>query len=129
MTIEQILKLIDAGYNKTEIEAMSSHTSQTDPAPDTTTPAQAEQVTAPAPAEPTTQEVDTHVDPMDSAAPVTPAPAPDDSARWTALLAEIADMKKTLHAQNIRRGVDTPAPKPIDEELAEQWIANGESKK
>lgn len=129
MTIEQILKLIDAGYTKTEIETMSSHTSHTEPASETTTPAPAEQVTAPAPAEPITQEVDTNVDPMDSAAPVPPAPVSDDSARWAALLAEIADMKKAIHGQNIRRGVDTPAPKPIDEELAEQWIANGESKK
>lgn len=103
MTIDQILKLIDAGYTKNEIETLSSLTSHTDPAPETTTPAPVEQVTAPAPA--------------------------DDSARWNALLAEIADMKKAIHGQNIRRGVDTPAPKPIDEELAEQWIKNGESKK
>lgn len=118
MTIEQILKLIDAGYTKNEIETLSSLTSHTDPAPETTTPA---------PAEPITQEVGTNVDPVTSAEPT--APAPDDNARWNALLAEIADMKKAIHGQNIRRGVDTPAPKPIDEELAEQWIANGESKK
>lgn len=126
MTIDQILKLIDAGYTKNEIEALSSQTSPS-PAPETPPPAPDEQVTAPAPAEPTTQEVDTHVDPVTSAEPT--APAPDDSARWNALLAEIAEMKKAIHGQNIRRGVDTPAPKPIDEELAEQWIANGESKK
>lgn len=129
MTIDQILKLVDAGYTKIEIEYMSSHTSLTDPASASNPPAPVEQVTAPAPAEPITQEVNTNVDPVDSAAPVTPAPAPDDSARWNALLAEIADMKRAIHGQNIRRGVDTPAPKPIDEELAEQWIANGESKK
>ena len=122
MTIEQILKLIDAGYTKNEIETLSSHTSHTDTAPETTTPAPVEQVTAP-----TTQEVETNVYPVTSAEPT--ASAPDDSARWNALLAEIADMKKAIHGQNIRRGVDTPAPKPIDEELAEQWIANGESKK
>lgn len=127
MTIEQILKLIDAGYTKNEIETLSSTTSLTSPASETTTPAQVEQVTAHAPAEPTTQEVDTNVDPVTSAEPA--APAPDDNARWNALLAEIADMKKAIHGQNIRRGVDTPAPKPIDEELAEQWIKNGESKK
>lgn len=127
MTFEQIMKLVDAGYTKIEIEYLSSHTSHADPAPETTTPAPVEQVTAPAPAEPTTQEVETNVDPVTSAEPT--APAPDDSARWAALLAEIADMKKAIHGQNIRRGVDTPAPKPIDEELAEQWIANGESKK
>lgn len=127
MTFEQIMKLVDAGYTKIEIEYLSSHTSLTPPASETTTPAPAEQVTAPAPAEPTTQEVETNVDPVTSAEPS--APAPDDSARWNALLAEIADMKKAIHGQNIRRGVDTPAPKPIDEELAEQWIANGESKK
>ena len=125
MTIDQILKLIDAGYTKNEIETLSSLTSHTEPAPETTTPAPVEQVTAPAPAEPTTQEVETNVDPVTSADPT----APDDSARWNALLAEIADMKKAIHGQNIRRGVDTPAPKPIYEELAEQWIANGESKK
>ena len=127
MTIDQILKLVDAGYTKIEIEYMSSHTSLTDPAPETTPPAPVEQVTAPAPAEPIAQEVDTNVDPVTNAEEN--APAPDDSARWAALLAEIADMKKAIHGQNIRRGVDTPAPKPIDEELAEQWIANGESKK
>ena len=127
MTIEQILKLIDAGYTKNEIETLSSHTSYTDPAPETTTPAPVEQVTEPAPAEPTTQEVETNVDPVTRAEPA--APAPDDNARWTALLTEIAEMKKAIHGQNIRRGVDTPAPKPIDEELAEQWIKNGESKK
>lgn len=127
MNIDQILKLVDAGYTKIEIEYMSSHTSQTEPAPETTPPAPVEQVTASAPAEPTTQEVDTNVDPVTSAEPA--APAPDDNARWTALLTEIAEMKKAIHGQNIRRGVDTPAPKPIDEELAEQWIANGESKK
>lgn len=127
MNIDQILKLVDAGYTKIEIEYMSSHTSHAEPASETTPPAPVEQVTAPAPAEPIVQEVDTNVDPVTNAE--VSAPAPDDSARWTALLAEIADMKKTLHAQNIRRGVDTPAPKPIDEELAEQWIANGESKK
>ena len=127
MTIDQILKLIDAGYTKNEIETLSSTTSLTSPASETTTPAPAEQVTAPAPAEPTTQEVESNVDPVTSAEPT--SPAPDDNARWNALLAEIADMKKAIHGQNIRRGVDTPAPKPIDEELAEQWIANGESKK
>lgn len=127
MTIEQILKLIDAGYTKNEIETLSSTTSLTSPASETTPPAPVEQVTAPAPAEPTTQEVETNVDPVTSAEPA--APAPDDGDRWNTLLAEIADMKKAIHAQNIRRGVDTPAPKPIDEELAEQWIANGESKK
>ena len=127
MTIDQILKLVDAGYTKNEIETLSSNTSHTDPAPETTTPDPVEQVTAPAPAEPTTQEVESNVDPVTSAEPA--APAPDDSARWNALLAEIADMKKAIHGQNIRRGVETPAPKPIDEELAEQWIANGESKK
>nr|DAQ85309.1 MAG TPA: hypothetical protein [Caudoviricetes sp.] len=125
MTIDQILTLIGAGYTKNEIETLSSQTSA--PAPETTTPAPAEQMTAPAPAEPTTQEVETPVDPVTSAEPT--APAPDDAARWAALLAEISDMKKAIHGQNIRRGVDTPAPKPIDEELAEQWIANGESKK
>lgn len=118
MTIDQILKLIDAGYTKNEIETLSSPTSLTPPASETTTPA---------PAEPIAQEVETHVDPVTNAEGN--APAPDDSARWAALLAEIADMKKAIHGQNIRRGVDTPAPKPIDEELAEQWIANGESKK
>lgn len=125
MTIDQILKLIDAGYTKNEIETLSSTTSHTDPASETTPPAPVEQVIAPAPAEPTTQEVETNVDPVTRAETT----APDDSARWAALLAEIADMKKAIHGQNIRRGVDTPAPKPIDEELAEQWIANGESKK
>lgn len=125
MNIDQILTLIGAGYTKTEIETLSSQTS--DPASETTTPAPAEQVTAPAPAEPITQEVDTNVDPVTNAE--VSAPASDDSARWAALLAEIADMKKAIHGQNIRRGVDTPAPKPIDEELAEQWIANGEPKK
>ena len=44
MTIEQILKLIDAGYTKNEIETLSSPTSLTSPAPETTTPAPAEQV-------------------------------------------------------------------------------------
>lgn len=127
MTIEQILKLIDAGYTKIEIETLSSLTSHTDPASETTTPAPVEQVTVPAPAEPTTQEVETNVDPVTRADPT--APAPDDSARWVALLEEIAEMKKAIHGQNIRRGVDTPAPKPIDEELAAQWISNGESKK
>ena len=127
MTFEQIMKLVDAGYTKIEIEYLSSHTSHTDPAPETTTPAPVEQVTAPSPTEPTTQEVESNVDPVTNAEPA--APAPDDNARWNALLAEIAEMKKAIHGQNIRRGVDTPAPKPIDEELAEQWIANGESKK
>lgn len=127
MTIDQILKLVDAGYTKNEIEYMSSHTSQTDPAPETTTPAPVEQVTAPSPAEPIAQEVETNVDPVTSAEP--PAPAPDDSARWAELLAEIADMKKAIHGQNIRRGVDTPAPKPIEDELADQWISNGQPKK
>ena len=125
MNIDQILTLIGAGYTKNEIEALSSQTST--PAPETTPPVPDEQVTEPVPAEPTTQEVDTHVDPVTSAELT--APAPDDGARWAALLAEIADMKKAIHGQNIRRGVDTPAPKPIDEELAEQWIRNGESKK
>ena len=127
MTIDQILKLIDAGYTKNEIEKLSSDTSLASPTSETTPPAPVEQVTAPAPAEPITQEVDTNVDPVANAEGN--APAPDDSARWAALLAEIADMKKAIHGQNIRRGVDTPSPKPIDEELAEQWIANGESKK
>lgn len=127
MSIEQILKLIDAGYTKNEIEKLSSETSLTSPASETTPPAPVEQVTASAPAEPITQEVETNVDPVTNAEGN--APAPDDSARWAALLSEIADMKKAIHGQNIRRGVDTPVPKPIDEELAEQWIANGESKK
>lgn len=126
MTVDQILLLIGAGYTKNEIEALSSLNSPA-PAPETTQPAPVEQVTAPAPAETTTQEDESNVDPVTSAEP--PAPAPDDNARWAALLTEIAEMKKAIHGQNIRRGVDTPAPKPIDEELAEQWISNGEPKK
>ena len=93
MTIEQILKLIDAGYTKNEIETLSSNTSHTDPASKTTTPAPDGQVTASTPAEPTTQEVKTNVDPVTSAEPTATSPeptatAPDDNVSWTALVTE-----------------------------------------
>lgn len=122
MTLDQIFELIHAGYTKDEINALSFQTSA--PAVVEEPPADVVQVTA--------QTTSPETDVQEVSANVvedTGAPAPDDSARWAALLAEIADMKKAIHGQNIRRGVDTPAPKPIDEELAEQWIANGESKK
>lgn len=122
MTLDQIFELIHAGYTKDEINALSSQTSA--PAVVEDSPAVAAQVTAQtAPPEIIEQE-----EPANEVEE-TGAPAPNDSTRWATLLAEIVDMKRAIHGQNIRRGVDTPPPKPIEDELADQWISNGQPKK
>lgn len=120
MTLDQIFELIHAGYTKDEINALSSPTSA--PAVVEEPPADAAQVTA----QTASPEITEQEDPTND---VDDTPAPDDSTRWATLLAEIADMKKAIHGQNIRRGVDTPPPKAIEDELADQWISNGQPKK
>ena len=93
MNVSEIIKLIDAGYTKADIEKMNQ--------PE-------------APAEP---QADTAADP----APATPSPAgaeqPDAAAVNAAMLKELQDLKKAVYAMNIMQS-EQPAEKSVDDILA-----------
>lgn len=94
MIVSEIIKLIDAGYTKADIEKMDQ--------PE-------------APAEP---QADTAADP----APATPSPTagteqPDAAAVNAAMLKELQDLKKAVYAMNIMQS-EQPAEKSVDDILA-----------
>ena len=94
MNVSEIIKLIDAGYTKADIEKMNQ------PEP---------------PAEP---QADTAADP----APATTSPnagteQPDAAAVNAAMLQELKDLKKAVYAMNIMQS-EQPAEKSVDDILA-----------
>lgn len=90
MKIEDIIKLIDAGYTKEDIQAMNNA-----PEPEPAPAPEPEQTPAPA-----------------------AAPEPSPSADMSAMLQELKDLKKAVYAMNIMN-TDVPAPKSVDDILAE----------
>jgi len=103
MELDQILKLIDAGFTKADIEAMSA------PAKESTEPT--------APAEP--------AEPIKEAAPAAePKPAePTVSPDFSALLEEMKGIRKQLQMQAILHDGFTPAS-PDDAEKIMASIIN-----
>jgi len=93
MNVSEIIKLIDAGYTKADIEAMNQ------------------------PETPAENQADTAADPE----PATPSPAgteqPDTAAVNAAMLQELKDLKKAVYAMNIMQS-EQPAEKSVDDILA-----------
>ena len=95
MNVSEIIKLIDAGYTKADIEAMNEKQDK--------------------PAEP---QADTAADP----APATTSPnagteQPEAAAVNAAMLKELQDLKKAVYAMNIMQS-EQPAEKSVDDILA-----------
>lgn len=88
MKILELIKLIDAGYTKEEIQAMNAPATEPDPAPD----------------------------PEPKPAP-DPAPAPAQDETMAAMLKEMQDLKKAVFAMNVMNA-EMPAPKSVDDILA-----------
>lgn len=88
MNVSELIKLIDAGYTKEEIQAMAAP----DPTPDPTQ------------------------DPEPKPAPE-PAPAPAQDETMAAMLKEMQDLKKAVFAMNVMNA-EMPAPKSVDDILA-----------
>lgn len=89
MNIEQIIKMIDAGYTKEEIEKM------TQPEPEPKTEPEPKQEPKPEP-EPKTE----------------PKPADDP------VLKELQDLKKAVYAMNIMQSSQPPKSENVDDILA-----------
>lgn len=88
MNVSELIKLIDAGYTKEEIQAMAAPAPEPDPAPD----------------------------PEPKPAP-DPAPAPAQDETMAAMLKEMQDLKKAVFAMNVMNA-EMPAPKSVDDILA-----------
>lgn len=99
MTLDQLLKLIDAGYTKTEIQAMEefppADETPADPAPEETPAPE-----APAPAQP---------------APAQPA---QNTALQDPILQAINKLTDSIMAHNINQTVAQPAEHSIEDALA-----------
>lgn len=94
MNVSEIIKLIDAGYTKADIEAMDQ------------------------PAEPANTQADAAADP----APATPSPEagaeqPDAAAVNAAMLKELQDLKKAVYAMNIMN-TEQPEKPGVDDILS-----------
>lgn len=94
MNVSEIIKLIDAGYTKADIEKMNQ------------------------PEKPAETQADAAADP----APATPSPTagteqPDAAAVNAAMLKELQDLKKAVYAMNIMQS-EQPAEKSVDDILA-----------
>ena len=101
MTVDQILTLINAGYTKEEISAMST-AAPVDPAPAAPETPEQKQTPDPAPK-------DEKQDPKPQAAPETPKQQPSDAERILAALG------------NLAKGVDVP---PAHELSIEEKLGN-----
>lgn len=95
MNVLEIIKLIDAGYTKADIEAMNEK--QDKPADK-----QADTAAAPAPA---------------TTSPNAGAEQPDAAVVNAAMLQELKDLKKAVYAMNIMNS-EQPAEKSVDDILA-----------
>lgn len=94
MNVSEIIKLIDAGYTKADIEKMNQ------------------------PEKPAEPKADAAADP----APAAPSPEagteqPDAAAVNAAMLQELKDLKKAVYAMNIMNS-EQPAQKSVDDILA-----------
>ncbi len=95
MNVSEIIKLIDAGYTKSDIEAMNEKQDKPEDK-------QADTAAAPAPA---------------TASPNAGAEQPDAAAVNAAMLQELKDLKKAVYAMNIMNS-EQPAEKSVDDILA-----------
>lgn len=98
MNIEQIIKLIDAGYTKEDIEKMIQPAS--DPAPEAKQPDQAQ----PEPAKP------------EQAQPEEKKPVTEPVNNE--MLQELRDLKKAVYAMNIMQSSQPAQPESVDDILA-----------
>ena len=89
MTVEQIVKLIDAGYTKADIEAMTEPKNEpaAEPAPDPKPEPKAE-------------------------------PKPEQNDTMAAMLKEMQDLKKAVYGINIMKS-EQPEKKSVDDILSE----------
>lgn len=95
MKIEQIIKLIDAGYTKEDIEKMNQPAADPAPAPEEkqSEPAQPEQVKP--------EEKKTESEPVNNQ-----------------MLKELQDLKKAVYAMNIMNSSQPGQPESVDDILA-----------
>lgn len=94
MTLDQIIKLLDAGYTKADIEAMQAPAqpeAAAEPEPQTETPAPAEKL----------EEKKPDTEPVNSQ-----------------MLQELRDLKKAVYAMNIMNSSQPGQPKSVDDILA-----------
>ena len=97
MNVEQIIKLLDAGYTKEDIEKMNQPAAE--PAPEAKQPEQAQPEPAPAP-EAKPEEKKTESEPVNNQ-----------------MLKELQDLKKAVYAMNIMQSAQ-PEQQSIDDILA-----------
>ena len=91
MTVEQIIKLLDAGYTKADIEAMMAPAAAAEPEPQKETPAPAEK-------------------PEEK--------KPDSEPVNTQMLQELRDLKKAVFSMNIMNSSQPGQPESVDDILA-----------
>lgn len=99
MNVEQIIKLLDAGYTKEDIEKMNQPAQDPAPAPETK-PEQAQPEPAPAP-ETKPEEKKTESEPVNNQ-----------------MLKELQDLKKAVYAMNIMNSSQPGQPESVDDILA-----------
>lgn len=100
MNIEQIIKLIDAGYTKEDIEKMIQPAADPAPAPEAKQPEQAQPEQAkPEPAQPEEKK-------------------PESEPVNKEMLQELRDLKKAVFAMNIMQSSQPAQPESVDDILA-----------
>lgn len=99
MNVEQIIKLLDAGYTKEDIEKMNQPAQDPEPAPEEK-PEQAQPEPAPAP-ETKPEEKKTESEPVNNQ-----------------MLKELQDLKKAVYAMNIMNSSQPGQPESVDDILA-----------
>ena len=100
MNIEQIIKLIDAGYTKEDIEKMNQPAADPAPAPEAKQPEQAQPEQAkPEPAKPEEKK-------------------PESEPVNAQMLKELQDLKKAVFAMNIMQSSQPAQPESLDDILA-----------
>lgn len=100
MNIEQIIKLIDAGYTKEDIEKMNQPAADPAPAPEAKQPEQAQPEQAkPEPAQPEEKK-------------------PESEPVNAQMLKELQDLKKAVYAMNIMQSSQPAQPESVDDILA-----------
>lgn len=95
MNVEQIIKLIDAGYTKEDIEKMNQPAADSAPAPEEKQPEPAQ----PEPAQPEEKK-------------------PESEPVNNEMLQELRDLKKAVFAMNIMNSSQPGQPESVDDILA-----------
>jgi len=105
MNIEQIIKLIDAGYTKEDIEKMNQPAADPAPAPEAKQPEQAQ----PEQAKP---------EPAKAEQPKPEEKKPESEPVNAQMLKELQDLKKAVFAMNIMQSSQPAQPESLDDILA-----------